>query len=75
MISILLILLFTSRFSGNSFAAFPSNEGQDFVKLGLIELKPPSEAPNFVLDSLAGKTLSLASLRGRPLMLYFWATW
>ena len=29
----------------------------------------------FELDSLGGATVSLASLRGRPLLLNFWASW
>jgi hypothetical protein len=32
--------------------------------------------PAFELERLAdGKKVSLAELRGRPVMLYFWATW
>jgi cytochrome oxidase Cu insertion factor (SCO1/SenC/PrrC family) len=32
--------------------------------------------PPFELERLAdGKKVSLAELRGRPVMLYFWATW
>jgi cytochrome oxidase Cu insertion factor (SCO1/SenC/PrrC family) len=29
----------------------------------------------FTLPDLTGKTVSLAELRGRPALLYFWATW
>jgi len=32
-------------------------------------------APDFQLQSLDGQTVSLSSLRGRPVMLNFWATW
>lgn len=32
-------------------------------------------APAFRLERLEGGSLSLADLRGRPAMLYFWATW
>src|SRR5512139_2815219 len=32
-------------------------------------------APNFSLPALDGGTVSLASLRGRPVMLNFWTTW
>src|SRR5438445_6553903 len=33
------------------------------------------EAPPFTLDDLAGREVSLASFRGRPVILHFWATW
>jgi peroxiredoxin len=41
---------------------------------------PPSPrigfaAPNFTLDTLDGGTLTLSALRGRPVMLIFWASW
>jgi cytochrome c biogenesis protein CcmG, thiol:disulfide interchange protein DsbE len=35
-------------------------------------LKP---APAFGLKGLDGKTVALADHRGRPVLLYFWATW
>jgi cytochrome c biogenesis protein CcmG/thiol:disulfide interchange protein DsbE len=35
----------------------------------------PDEAPPFVLRDLDGAEVSLASLRGRPVVLNFWATW
>jgi cytochrome c biogenesis protein CcmG/thiol:disulfide interchange protein DsbE len=42
-------------------------------------LRPPREpgfsAPAFALPDLEGRSVSLGSLRGRPLLLNFWATW
>jgi cytochrome oxidase Cu insertion factor (SCO1/SenC/PrrC family) len=32
-------------------------------------------APDFTLESLAGKRVSLSEFRGRAVLLYFWATW
>ena len=32
-------------------------------------------APDFVLEDLAGKTVALSSLKGKPLLINFWATW
>ena len=35
-------------------------------------LKPGSPAPDFLLPSDAGSTVSLKSLRGKPVVLYFY---
>lgn len=54
-------------------AATPSLEAQ-VAELGMTSLdgKP---APAFSLKTLNGTEMALASLRGRVVMLYFWATW
>jgi len=46
--------------------------------LGLAACGDPAgsrQAPEFALPDLAGKTVSLASLRGKPALVNFWATW
>ena len=46
----------------------------------LVEERPPSpavlfEAPDFTLSTLSGASLRLAELRGKVVLLNFWATW
>ncbi len=36
---------------------------------------PGHDAPNFVLTDLQGKTVKLSDLRGKAVVLNFWATW
>jgi len=46
--------------------------------LGLAACGDPAgsrQAPEFALQDLAGKTVSLASFRGKPVLVNFWATW
>ncbi|MGB0588608.1 MAG: TlpA family protein disulfide reductase [Myxococcota bacterium] len=35
----------------------------------------PEQAPNFTARSLTGEQLTLADLKGQPVILNFWATW
>jgi thiol-disulfide isomerase/thioredoxin len=35
----------------------------------------PEEAPDFQTTTLDGKPVHLAALRGKPVVLYFWASW
>ena len=44
------------------------------MDLGLVPLDGQAPAP-FALESLDGRRVALADLRGRPALLYFWATW
>jgi cytochrome oxidase Cu insertion factor (SCO1/SenC/PrrC family) len=44
------------------------------MDLQLVPLDP-RPSPDFALDSLDGKKVSLKDFRGRPILVYFWATW
>ena len=48
------------------------------LMLGLGALRAPAlpdEAPDFRAQTLSGETLHLSDLKGRPVVLNFWATW
>jgi cytochrome oxidase Cu insertion factor (SCO1/SenC/PrrC family) len=47
----------------------------DFASLQIQPYEPPKPAPAFSLPDLEGKTQTLESLRGKVVMLFFWATW
>lgn len=45
---------------------------------GALESRPPAKgepAPDFALPSLDGATVRLKDLRGKPVLINFWATW
>jgi thiol-disulfide isomerase/thioredoxin len=48
-----------------------------FMGIRLLQPKPnlPDVAPTFTVETLDGDTIDLANLRGRPVVLNFWATW
>jgi cytochrome oxidase Cu insertion factor (SCO1/SenC/PrrC family) len=47
----------------------------DFASLQIEPYDPPKPAPAFSLPDLEGKTQTLESLRGKVVLLFFWATW
>jgi cytochrome oxidase Cu insertion factor (SCO1/SenC/PrrC family) len=47
----------------------------DFASLQIQPYEPPKPAPAFSLPDLEGKQQTLESLRGKVVMLFFWATW
>lgn len=58
-------------------AATPSSNEELEERLWDLHIVPldAESAPAFTLTSLAGKQVSLSDFRGRPVLLYFWATW
>ena len=47
----------------------------DFAAMRVDRIDPPKAAPAFELPDLAGATQRLSDLRGKVVMLFFWATW
>ncbi len=45
------------------------------VAAALASQAPASAAPDFTLTTLAGDSVTLSSLKGRPVFLNFWASW
>jgi len=45
------------------------------AEFAVHRFESPKPAPAFELPDLAGRTHRLADLRGKVVMLFFWATW
>jgi peroxiredoxin len=60
-----------ARWSGAALAGLLAVAGSVSAATQLLG----SEAPDFVLKSIAGKNLRLSEYRGEVVMLSFWATW
>ena len=58
-----------------SLAATTATAAPDFAALQVQRYDPPKPAPAFELPDLAGGTHRLADLKGKVVMLFFWATW
>ncbi len=47
----------------------------DPVRVGIQAPRPGKEAPDFTLETLDGETIRLSDLRGKIVLINFWATW
>lgn len=47
----------------------------DFASMQVDRIDPPKPAPAYELPDLAGHPQRLADLKGKVVMLFFWATW
>ncbi len=47
----------------------------DLAGIGAQPYQPPRPAPAFTLPDLDGRATRLEDLRGKVVLLYFWATW
>ncbi len=56
-------------------AAQPAAAPPAFAKMGVQPYESPKPAPDFSLPALDGHTVHLEELRGKPVLLFFWATW
>ena len=70
-----IVFLVTFIFSSQAVSLARAPDPEDLKKLKIQKFSPPIKAPEFALKDLEGKEVSLDMYRGKPLMLYFWATW
>ena len=58
-----------------SLAATTAVAAPDFASMQVQRYDPPKPAPAFELPDLAGHSQRLADLKGKVVLLFFWATW
>jgi cytochrome oxidase Cu insertion factor (SCO1/SenC/PrrC family) len=47
----------------------------DFTSMQVAPYDPPKASPALALPDLQGKTVNLADLKGKVVLVFFWATW
>lgn len=57
------------------FATTAAGAAPDFAQVQVQPYAEPKPAPAFALPDLDGRTHRLEELRGKVVMLFFWATW
>ena len=55
--------------------AKPGVDGAVWQAAGIVPFPQPEQAPPLRLSDLSGRTVDLRQLRGRLVIVYFWATW
>jgi cytochrome oxidase Cu insertion factor (SCO1/SenC/PrrC family) len=56
-------------------AAIGAAAAPDFAAVQIQPYEPRKPAPAFTLPDLDGRQVSLADLRGKVVLLFYWATW
>ncbi len=56
-------------------ASAQSAVSEDFKALRITQFEEVIEAPDFALTTTSGDTLRLSDLKGKFVLLNFWATW
>ncbi len=56
-------------------AAQPAAAPPAFARIGVQPYESPKPAPAFALPALDGRTVRLEDLKGKAVLLFFWATW
>ncbi len=74
--SLSLLLMVAMILPGGAYCGSPLQERFPSCRsFGVQIFQERREAPNFILTSLEGKVICLNDLKGRPVVLIFWATW
>jgi hypothetical protein len=68
-------LLATGAARPNGVQAGPDTDPALWRAAGVMQLSSPAPPPPLNLRDLSGELVDLRSLRGRVVMIYFWATW